>query len=71
MPFTTATIILRLASESFLKDGAALHWTPVEVRRVFDSPADSLFITPAKGAEPVPTPLSDHYGFMADVELGP
>jgi hypothetical protein len=55
----------------FLKDGAALRWTPVEVRRVFDSPADSLFITPAKGAEPVATPLSDHYGFLADVELGP
>ncbi len=54
----------------FLKDGLQFHWTPVEVRRVMDSPVDALTVTPAKGAEPVPAPLSDHYGFMADVILG-
>jgi hypothetical protein len=55
----------------FLNDGGALRWTPREARRVFDTPADDLSITPVKGAGPVPTPLSDHYGFMVDVELGP
>jgi hypothetical protein len=53
----------------FLLDGASLRWNPIDVQRVFDTPADSLSITPAKGPGPIPIPLSDHYGFMADVEL--
>ncbi len=53
----------------FLRDGASLRWKAVDARRIFDAPVEGLNIIPASGAAPVPVPLSDHYGFMTDIEV--
>jgi endonuclease/exonuclease/phosphatase family metal-dependent hydrolase len=43
----------------FFRDGASLAWTPARARVVLTDPVEGL------GA----SPLSDHYGFMAELEL--
>jgi endonuclease/exonuclease/phosphatase family metal-dependent hydrolase len=53
----------------FIRDGSSLQWKAVSDRLVFDAVVDGLAVAPVKGAAPVPTPLSDHYGFEAEVEL--
>ena len=53
----------------FIRDGSTLLWKAVSERLVFDGLVDGLTVLPSKGAASVPTPLSDHYGFEADVEL--
>jgi endonuclease/exonuclease/phosphatase family metal-dependent hydrolase len=55
----------------FFRDGGAWHWTANHVEVVFTDPVDGLALVPSKGAAPVPTPLSDHYGLLATLELAP
>ncbi len=54
----------------FMQDGQSERWQARQARVVFTQPVEGLQLAP-KGAEPVPAPLSDHYGFLADVELSP
>jgi endonuclease/exonuclease/phosphatase family metal-dependent hydrolase len=54
----------------FIRDGTTLQWKALSDGLVFDAVVDGLRVVPAKGAPPVPTPLSDHYGFEAELELG-
>jgi endonuclease/exonuclease/phosphatase family metal-dependent hydrolase len=53
----------------FTRDGTAARWTVAKAAVVFTAPVDGLSFAPSRGAEPVPAPLSDHYGFLADLEL--
>ena len=53
----------------FVRNGTAARWTVVKAAVVFTAPVDGLSFAPSRGAEPVPAPLSDHYGFLADLEL--
>jgi endonuclease/exonuclease/phosphatase family metal-dependent hydrolase len=53
----------------FLRDGGTARWQAVRTGVVFTQPVAGLALVPAKGATPVPTPLSDHYGFFAELEL--
>lgn len=53
----------------FFRSGTAARWTAVKAAVVFTAPVDGLSFVPSRGAEPVPTPLSDHYGFLVDLEL--
>jgi endonuclease/exonuclease/phosphatase family metal-dependent hydrolase len=53
----------------FMQNGTARSWTATSARLVFNMPVDDLSLLPPKAAPPVSTPLSDHYGFLADVEL--
>ncbi len=53
----------------FLQNGVARTWKAVSAKVVFNLPVDDLSLAPPKGGPPVSTPLSDHYGFLADVEL--
>jgi endonuclease/exonuclease/phosphatase family metal-dependent hydrolase len=55
----------------FFRDGGAWHWTASSVEVVFTATVDGLSLVPSKGAAPVPTPLSDHYGLLATLELAP
>jgi len=55
----------------FFRDGGAWHWTASGVEVVFAATVDGLSLVPSKGAAPVPTPLSDHYGLLATLELAP
>jgi hypothetical protein len=41
------------------------------VEVVFAHTVDGLSLVPSKSAAPVPTPLSDHYGLLATLELAP
>ena len=53
----------------FVRNGTAARWTVVKAAVVFTAPVDGFSFAPSRGAEPVPAPLSDHYGFLADLEL--
>ena len=55
----------------FFQDGAVLKWNPLDAQVVETDPVNGLTLVPAKGEAPVPTPLSDHYGFLARIELIP
>jgi endonuclease/exonuclease/phosphatase family metal-dependent hydrolase len=54
----------------FLGSGERSSWRVRSVRRVFDAPIEGLTGRTPKGADAVRIPLSDHYGFLAEVELG-
>jgi endonuclease/exonuclease/phosphatase family metal-dependent hydrolase len=53
----------------FFRDGASLSWTPVSARVVLTGTVEALRVSPPKGGPAVASPLSDHYGFMAELEL--
>jgi endonuclease/exonuclease/phosphatase family metal-dependent hydrolase len=53
----------------FMRDGSTGRWQAIETDVVFTQPVAGLALTPSKGAAPVPTPLSDHYGFLAELDL--
>jgi hypothetical protein len=53
----------------FVRDGGSMRWNPVAARADMSDPVAGLVFTPKGGASPIPTPLSDHYAFVADVEL--
>ncbi len=53
----------------FLQNGSSRTWKADDARVVFNMPVDDLKLVPPRGQPPVSTPLSDHYGFLADVEL--
>jgi endonuclease/exonuclease/phosphatase family metal-dependent hydrolase len=53
----------------FLRDGETRGWKAIGARLVFDSPVDGLSVQPPKTAAAVAAPLSDHYGFLVEVEL--
>jgi endonuclease/exonuclease/phosphatase family metal-dependent hydrolase len=54
----------------FLRDGSAARWLATDARIVGTEPVEGLVLVPSEGAAGVPSPLSDHYGFLADLELG-
>ena len=53
----------------FLQGGATEGWKALTAGLAFDDPIEGLSITPPNGTAPFPTPLSDHYGFLVEVEL--
>jgi endonuclease/exonuclease/phosphatase family metal-dependent hydrolase len=53
----------------FLRDGGSARWQVVRTGVVFTQPVAGLALVPSKGAAVIPTPLSDHYGFFAELEL--
>jgi hypothetical protein len=53
----------------FLLDGPSLSWTVREAQRVFDTAVEGIVLIPPGGAGPITTPLSDHYGFLARLDL--
>ena len=53
----------------FFRDGLTARWQAIEVDVVFTRPVDGLALIPAKGAAAVPAQLSDHYGFLATLDL--
>jgi len=53
----------------FLRDGSTARWQAMGAEVVFTGPAAGLSLVPSRGAEPVPIPLSDHYGFFANLSL--
>jgi endonuclease/exonuclease/phosphatase family metal-dependent hydrolase len=55
----------------FFRDGGPWRWSASRALVVMTDPVDGLSLVPAKGAAAVPTPLSDHYGLLADLELWP
>jgi endonuclease/exonuclease/phosphatase family metal-dependent hydrolase len=54
----------------FLRNGSTARWQVVRTSVVFTQTIAGLALVPSKGAASVPTPLSDHYGFFAELELG-
>jgi len=55
----------------FLLDGGGARWTPTAVRVVMNEAQPGLALTPRGSAEQIPTPLSDHYAFLAELDLSP
>ena len=53
----------------FFRDGGSWRWSANRVEVVFTASVDGLSLVPSKGAAPVATPLSDHYGLFAAFEL--
>jgi endonuclease/exonuclease/phosphatase family metal-dependent hydrolase len=53
----------------FVRDGTTGRWIVTNAAVVLDGPVAGLALVPSRGAAPVPTPLSDHYGFFAELEL--
>jgi len=53
----------------FLRDGREGRWTVKGADVVFHEAIAGLSLVPSRGAQPVPTPLSDHYGFLAELEI--
>ena len=53
----------------FLRGGSSSRWEVLGVRRVFDSKVDGSVALVTKARASVGAPLSDHYGFLAEVEL--
>ena len=53
----------------FLRNGESSRWKVLGVRRVFDATADGAAVRPPKTTGSIDAPLSDHYGFLAEVEL--
>lgn len=52
----------------FMQNGASGIWKAIDARLAFTEQAESLALTPKSGS-PVAVPLSDHYGFLAEVRL--
>jgi len=55
----------------FLLDGGGARWTPTAVRVVMSDVQPGLVLTPKGSTTQVPIPLSDHYAFLAEVDLSP
>jgi len=55
----------------FLQNGSRDSWSVLGVRVVLREPAAGLQLVPKGQAAAVPVPLSDHYGFLAEVQLLP
>ncbi len=55
----------------FLQNGTGLRWSVLSARVVLQEPAGTLRLTPRGQADAVPVPLSDHYGFFAELDLQP
>ncbi|OHD68632.1 MAG: hypothetical protein A2177_15205 [Spirochaetes bacterium RBG_13_68_11] len=53
----------------FMRDGSTGQWQAVMTSVVFTQPVAGLTLVPSKGAAAVSTPLSDHYGFFAELDL--
>ncbi len=54
----------------FLQDGTGARWSVLDARVVLQEPAADLRLAPRGQADALPVPLSDHYGFLAEIELG-
>lgn len=52
----------------FLRGGVGRAWHVIDARRVLDGVVEGLILEDKASGEPVPAPLSDHYGFLAEVE---
>ena len=52
----------------FLRSGASRTWQVQSARRVLDQPVESLTVTAPKSSQALASPLSDHYGFLVEVE---
>jgi endonuclease/exonuclease/phosphatase family metal-dependent hydrolase len=55
----------------FLLDGVGLHWTTRAARVAMQDPQPGVALTPKGSTVPIPCPLSDHYAFVAEVDLSP
>lgn len=55
----------------FLLDGGGARWTPTAVRVVMSDAQPGLVLTPKGSTTQVPIPLSDHYAFLAEVDVSP
>jgi endonuclease/exonuclease/phosphatase family metal-dependent hydrolase len=53
----------------FLRDGSSGRWSVTSAAVVLAGQVAGLSLVPSRGAGSVPTPLSDHYGFLAGLEL--
>ncbi len=53
----------------FVRGGGSLAWKASAVRLVFQDPVQGIELVPSKGAAGIPSPLSDHYGLEAELEL--
>jgi endonuclease/exonuclease/phosphatase family metal-dependent hydrolase len=53
----------------FYRDGSTARWSAGRVAVVFTQTVEGLALVPSKGAAAVPSPLSDHYGFLAELDL--
>jgi len=54
----------------FLRGGGSRSWQVNGARRVFDATAAGISVRDPGAGMAVAAPLSDHYGFLAEVELG-
>jgi endonuclease/exonuclease/phosphatase family metal-dependent hydrolase len=55
----------------FLLDGGVSRWTSTAVRVLMNEAQPGLAFTPKGSTMQVPIPLSDHYAFLAEVDLTP
>jgi endonuclease/exonuclease/phosphatase family metal-dependent hydrolase len=53
----------------FMRDGSAGTWQAARASVVFAQTVAGLEMVPHKGAAALPTPLSDHYGFLVQLDL--
>ncbi len=54
----------------FLQDGGGAAWSVQGVQVVMKDPVPGLQLVPKHQKAAVPTPLSDHYAFLAEISLG-
>jgi endonuclease/exonuclease/phosphatase family metal-dependent hydrolase len=52
----------------FLRAGADAGWQVIDARRVLDTPVEGLAVKDKAAGNEVQAPLSDHYGFLVEVE---
>jgi hypothetical protein len=52
----------------FLRAGGDAGWQVIDARRVLDTPVEGLAVKDKAAASVVQAPLSDHYGFLVEVE---
>jgi endonuclease/exonuclease/phosphatase family metal-dependent hydrolase len=53
----------------FVRDGTTVRWQISRASVVFTEMVADLELVPSKGAAALPTPLSDHYGFLVELDL--
>jgi endonuclease/exonuclease/phosphatase family metal-dependent hydrolase len=53
----------------FVRDGTTHRWHVARASVVFTQTVADLELVPSKGAAALPTPLSDHYGFLVELDL--
>jgi hypothetical protein len=53
----------------FVRAGAKASWTVIGARVVLQAPVPGLQLVPKGRSEAVAVPLSDHYGFLAEIRL--